>query len=135
VVQGPGWDGLRAVTVCSRKFPDRCPDRWELVRAFFAAGPEARDRDDATWIERSRRIVGRALGVEIGAGPAWVARWWNAIPRYGPRHAGTVSAWREAAGSLGRVALAGAGFDAAGIDGAVRSGLAAARAIAGVAFA
>jgi oxygen-dependent protoporphyrinogen oxidase len=127
VVEGNGWDGLRAVTFCSRKFPDRAPAGWELLRAFLAPRPTERDIGDPAWVERTTRLVARVTRGELAPTRARVDRWWDTIPRYGPSHRASVAAWREAAASLGPIGLAGAAFDRLGVDGAVRSGLAAAR--------
>jgi oxygen-dependent protoporphyrinogen oxidase len=113
---------IRACTYASAKFPGRAPDGHVLLRAFLAAG----DGDPA---ERAHAELAAILGIR-GA-PLWSrAFYWNrGLPRYRPRHAEHVAAVRHRLTRLPPLAIAGSGYDGAGVSACVRSGRAAGREI------
>ncbi|MGH7663762.1 MAG: protoporphyrinogen/coproporphyrinogen oxidase [Gemmatimonadaceae bacterium] len=131
----PGVSGsapeLRACAFSSSKLPNRAPDEWCLLRAFFR--PNARDiatRSDRWWAVRAHDLIAPVIG--ISGGPpsderSWVARWPNALTEWRP---GAIdgSTCREIASLVaGNLVLAGAGVHCCGLDGAVASGRNAAR--------
>jgi oxygen-dependent protoporphyrinogen oxidase len=131
VCRGDAWRGLRACTVASAKFPGRAALGAVLLRAFFRPEPGAPDRSDRAWAALAWELLAPPLGAIGSPGEGWVARWPDAIPRFGPGHRAAVAAWRAAAARLGPIALAGAGFDPAGVDGAVGSAAGAAELVVG----
>lgn len=119
----PGAPGIvKACTFASSKFPGRAPDRHVLLRAFVAP-----DRGDP--VPATHEALAAVLG--IIAPPLWsrAFSWPRGIPRYQPGHADRVAAARRRLARLGPLALAGAGYDGAGVSACVRSGRAAARAV------
>lgn len=114
---------VRACTYASQKFPDRAPDGHVLLRAYLA--PMNGDPAQTAHAELAK-IIG------IRAEPLWsrVFYWNRGLPRYGARHAEHVAKVRQRLSRLPRLAIAGAGYDGAGVSACVRSGRDAARLIA-----
>jgi oxygen-dependent protoporphyrinogen oxidase len=113
-------EGLRACTFTSSKFVDRAPPGRVSLRAFFRPSSDELDRlDEAAWIARAVRNVGRVLPLQDDPLQAWVSRWPNALPVFDL--------------AAVPVRLAGSAFHGSGIDAAVRSGEAAAQALAHIA--
>ena len=113
---------LRACTYASHKFPGRAPDGHVLLRAYLAPG----DGDPATAAH-----VRLAEILQIRGEPLWsrVFYWNRGLPRYGARHAEHVADVRHRLSRLPPIAIAGAGYDGAGVSACVRSGRGAARLI------
>jgi oxygen-dependent protoporphyrinogen oxidase len=113
---------VRACTFASSKFPGRAPDGHVLLRAFVtgAGGDPARAAHDA---------LAPILGIE--ATPLWTRAfaWPRGIPRYRPGHREHVARARGRLARVGPIALAGAGYDGAGVSACVRSGRLAARSV------
>jgi oxygen-dependent protoporphyrinogen oxidase len=131
VVEGGGREGLQACTFSSSKFPGRAPAGWCLVRAFFTPEPPAMEDTDDAWCARARRVLAPVLGIAGSPGARWVSRWPTPRSRGGEGHAEAVRDLREHCRRQGIIECAGSAFDRAGIDGAVRSGLVAARCLDG----
>jgi len=114
---------LRACTYSSSKFPGRAPDGHVLLRAYLAP----MNGDPAQTAH-----AGLAKVVGIRGEPLWsrVFHWNRGLPRYGARHAEHVAEVRQRLSRLPRLAIAGAGYDGAGVSACVRSGREAARLIA-----
>jgi oxygen-dependent protoporphyrinogen oxidase len=125
VVDAPAPDHLRACTYASQKFPGRAPagGKYALLRAYL--GPT----DDHP-AKRAREQLASIL--DIRGAPLWSRTfYWNrGLPRYGPHHAERVAAARQRLERLPPLAIAGAGYDGAGVSACVRSGRAAGRLIA-----
>lgn len=119
-------DGFRACTFVTAKFPRHVPPHLSLFRVFFRPRHAWRSEQDGAWVDRAHARIGPLLG--IGGPPAegWVARWPRAMPEPGPGYAEEVRDLRRTLRARGSIELAGAALDGAGVDGAVRSGLAAA---------
>lgn len=113
---------LRACTYSSRKFPGRAPAGHVLLRAYLAPTD-----DDPAKIAH----VQLAAILGIRGEPLWsrVFYWNRGLPRYRPRHADHVADVRHRLTRLPPLAIAGAGYDGAGVSACVRSGRAAGRAI------
>jgi len=113
---------LRACTYASQKFPGRAPDGHVLLRAYLAPG----DGDHA-----KAAHVRLAEILQIRGEPLWsrVFYWNRGLPRYGARHAEHVADVRHRLSRLPPIAIAGAGYDGAGVSACVRSGRGAARLI------
>ena len=113
---------VRACTYAWRKYPNRAPDGFALLRAFV--GPV--DGDPASIAHAELAAI---LGIE--GDPLWtrVFHWPRGLPRYPRGHAEGVAAVRDRLARLAPLAIAGAGFDGAGVSACVKSGRAAAREI------
>jgi len=111
---------VRACTYAWRKYPNRAPDGYALLRAFL--GPVDGDPGAIAHAE-----LAAILGIERA--PVWsrAFHWPRGLPRYSRGHAERVAAVRERLARLAPLAIAGAGFDGAGVSACVRSGRAAAR--------
>lgn len=125
-VSAPEWtEGGAALRACSYswlKYPGRAPPGHALLRAFVAQV----DGDPGV---AAHAELARVLG--ITGSPLWsrVFTWPRGLPRYKPGHAGDVAAVRERLARLPPLAIAGAGFDGAGVSACVKSGREAARLI------
>jgi len=113
---------VRACTYAWRKYPKRAPRGFALLRAFV--GPV--DGDPAAIAHAELAAI---LG--IAGGPLWtrVFHWPRGLPRYSRGHAERVAAVRKRLAWLAPLAIAGAGFDGAGVSACVKSGREAARVI------
>ena len=113
--------GVRAVTFCSSKLPNRAPPDRVLLRAFFRPSDhDLRALSDGAWAERTERALGRALPLTGPVLHAFVSRWANALPVFDDAHRARVAALEGAL--IGRgIWLAGAAFHGSGIDAAIRS--------------
>jgi len=122
VVESP--EQIRACTFSSLKFPGRAPRGSLLLRAYLPP----QDGDPA-------RIGHAQLATILGirGEPLWsrVFYWNRGLPRYRPHHAEQVAAIRKRLRSprLPPIAIAGAGYDGAGVSACVRSGRQAAKAL------
>jgi oxygen-dependent protoporphyrinogen oxidase len=122
-------EGLRACTFSSSKFEDRAPKGRASLRAFFRpSDADIAGLDDAAWIARAVRGITRVLPVAGDPLRAWVSRWPRALPVFDAAHRARVAALEAALGRT--LVLAGSAFHGSGIDAAVRSGEAAASALA-----
>ncbi len=127
-LEGTGFvvatDGLqiRACTYASSKFPGRAPQDHVLLRAFLAPTEDGPAKQ--AHVELSA-ILG------IRGEPLWSRTfyWTKGIPRYPRGHGGHVAALRARLARLPPLAIAGAGYDGAGVSACVRSGRDAAREI------
>ena len=123
-VTGPDAQAtVRACTYASWKFLGRAPDGHVLLRAFLAPA----DGDPAMLAHAELAPI---LGLR-GA-PLWsrAFHWTRGLPRYPAHHAAHVAAVRERLTRLAPLAIAGAGYDGAGVSACVRSGREAARLVA-----
>ena len=113
---------VRACTYAWRKYPNRAPAGYALVRAFV--GPV--DGDPAAIAHAELAAI---LG--IGGDPLWARafHWPRGLPRYPHGHADRVAAVRERLAGRAPLAIAGAGFDGAGVSACVKSGREAGRVI------
>lgn len=106
---------LRACTYASQKFPGRASDGHVLLRAYLAP----MDGDPA---QTAHAELAAILGIR--GEPLWsrVFYWNRGLPRYRARHAEHVAAVRHRLSRLPPLAIAGAGYDGAGVSACVRSG-------------
>lgn len=121
----PGDTGVvRACTFASSKFAGRAPRDHALLRAFLS--PDTADHAAA-----AHAALAPILG--ITGEPLWAREfvWRRGIPRYAGDHAERVADARRRLARAGPIALAGAGYDGAGVSACVRSGRAAARELLG----
>jgi oxygen-dependent protoporphyrinogen oxidase len=129
VADGAQQEGFRACTFASSKLPGRAPASHVLLRLFFRPSPEQLlGESDVEWVARAERCATRALGPLGASERAWVSRWQDALPVFDDAHRARVRALEANLAGSG-VVLAGAAFHGSGIDGAVRSAEAAARAL------
>lgn len=120
VVESP--EQIRACTYASSKFPGRAPAGHVLLRAYLAPTD-----DDPAKIAHAH--LAAILGIR--GEPRWsrAFHWSRGLPRYRPRHADHVADARHRLARLPPLAIAGAGYDGAGVSACVRSGRAAGRSI------
>jgi protoporphyrinogen/coproporphyrinogen III oxidase len=113
---------VRACTYAWRKYPKRAPQGFALLRAFVGSV----DGDPAA-IAHAELVA--ILGIK-GA-PLWsrAFHWPRGLPRYPRGHAARVAAVRERLAGLAPLAIAGAGFDGAGVSACAKSGKEAARVV------
>jgi protoporphyrinogen oxidase len=118
VVESP--QQIRACTFASRKFPGRAPEGHVLLRAYL---PPMNGDPGAAAHAQLATILG------IRGEPLWSRAfyWDRGLPRYRAHHAEHVAAVRRRLSRLPPIAIAGAGYDGAGVSACVRSGRAAAR--------
>jgi len=121
VVESP--QQIRACTYASQKFPGRAPDGHVLLRAYLP--PMNGDPGVAAHAQ-----LAAILGIR--GEPLWsrVFYWDRGLPRYRAHHAEHVAAVRRRLSRLPPIAIAGAGYDGAGVSACVRSGRAAGRLMA-----
>jgi len=115
---------LRACTYAWRKYPKRAPEGYALLRAFV--GPVDGDPSSIAHAE-----LAAILGIE--GDPLWTRAfyWPRGLPRYPRGHGERVAAVRDRLARLPPLAIAGAGFDGAGVSACVKSGREAARVVLG----
>lgn len=120
VVESP--QQIRACTYASQKFPGRAPAGHVLLRAYLSPI----DGDPAKVAHAQLAAI---LGIR--GEPLWsrVFYWNRGLPRYRARHADHVAAVRHRLSRLPPLAIAGAGYDGAGVSACVRSGREAGREI------
>jgi len=113
---------VRACTYAWRKYPNRAPDGFALLRAFV--GPV--DGDPAPIAHAELVAIAGLRGA-----PLWTRafHWPRGLPRYRPGHAERVAAVRDRLARLAPLAIAGAGFDGAGVSACVKSGREAAKSV------
>jgi len=113
---------LRACTYAWRKYPKRAPEGYALLRAFV--GPVDGDPSSIAHAE-----LAAILGIE--GDPLWTRAfyWPRGLPRYPRGHGERVAAVRDRLARLPPLAIAGAGFDGAGVSACVKSGREAAKQI------
>ena len=122
----------RLMTACSwasAKWAHLGADR--LVRLRVSAGrvddPRAMAMDDDEVVERLRRELAAAVGVEADPVDVVVARWPDGFPQYAPGHLQRIAAVHaELDRAAPGVAIAGAGLGGVGIPACIGSGRAAA---------
>ena len=119
-LQGAGFvvensEHLRACTFASLKFPNRAPRGSVLLRAYLPP-------QDGNPEQVAHGQLVRILGIR--GEPLWsrVFYWNRGLPRYRPHHAEQVAAIRRRLRRLPPIAIAGAGYDGAGVSACVRSG-------------
>jgi protoporphyrinogen/coproporphyrinogen III oxidase len=113
VVESP--QEIRACTFSSLKFPARAPQGHALLRAYLPP----QDGDPALIAH-----VQLASILGIFGEPLWsrVFYWDRGLPRYRAHHAELVADIRKRLRRLPPIAIAGAGYDGAGVSACVRSG-------------
>lgn len=124
-----GGDGIESCAFVSSCFPRRAPADWVLVRAVVRPGRgELVATTDDGWAETVHARLVPMLGLREPPQGSWVARWADAAPvAVADDYHLRVAEARTALRALGRMELAGASFDGGGLDGALRSGRAAAQ--------
>ena len=113
---------LRACTYTSQKFPNRAPAGHALLRAYLPL------IDDDPVVVAHTQL---AAILEIRGVPLWsrTFHWRRGLPRYPARHRERVTEVRHRLSRLPPIAIAGAGYDGAGVSACVRSGRSAAHLI------
>jgi oxygen-dependent protoporphyrinogen oxidase len=130
----PRIEGRPAVacTFSSVKYPDRAPEGWVLLRVFLggALGADLLGRDDAALARLAHDDTAALLGIEGGPALARVWRHPRAMPQYEVGHLDRVAAIEARLAPLPGLVVAGGAYRGVGIADCVRSGEAAADALA-----
>jgi oxygen-dependent protoporphyrinogen oxidase len=123
---------LLACTYASRKFPHRAPAGHELLRGFVggALRPDLPALDDVTLIRTVRGELRALLGIDATPELTRVHRYPRAMPQYAVGHLVQVAAIDVRVAAFPGLALAGGAYRGVGLPDCVRSGEAAADAIA-----
>src|SRR5437588_5558930 len=119
------WEWAGVVRACSYswlKYPGRAPAGHTLLRAFV--GPVDGDPAAAAHAE-----LGSILGISGSSPWSRAFTWPRGLPRYESAPSEHAAAVRERLSRLPPLAIAGAGFDGAGVSACVKSGRAAARGV------
>jgi protoporphyrinogen/coproporphyrinogen III oxidase len=113
VVESPHQ--IRACTFSSLKFPGRAPPGHALLRAYLP--PQDGDPAQIAHVQ-----LASILGIR--GEPLWSRAfyWDRGLPRYRAQHAEQVADVRKRLRRLPPIAIAGAGYDGAGVSACVRSG-------------
>ena len=114
---------LRACTYASAKFPHRAPAGHILLRAYLPFV----DIDPIALAHTQLADILQIRGVPLMSRAFY---WRRGLPRYHARHDEQVAEVRRRLARLPPLAIAGAGYDGAGVSACVRSGRAAGRLIA-----
>jgi len=130
VAQDPGSNGVERCLFVSSVFRGRAPADWTLLRTVVRpARGELVATTDEGWADAVHRALRPALGIGDLPDGVWVARWADAVPLRDERYAIRVAEARTSLRALGSIEVAGASYEGGGIDGAIRSGRAAAERI------
>jgi oxygen-dependent protoporphyrinogen oxidase len=122
VVSPDAGSTIRACTFASAKYSGRAPEGHALLRVFMEPGNEV--PQDAAHAQ-----LAAILGIR--GEPLWwrTFSWSRGLPRYPGRHREHVDDVRTRLARLPPIAIAGAGYDGAGVSACVRSGREAARTV------
>jgi oxygen-dependent protoporphyrinogen oxidase len=130
VARDQGGNGIERCLFVSSVFRGRAPVDWTLLRTVVRpARGELVATTDEGWAGAVHRALSPALGIRELPDGAWVARWADAVPLEDERYGSRVADARTSLRALGSIELAGASYEGGGIDGAIRSGRAAAERI------
>jgi len=130
VAQDPGDNGVERCLFVSSVFRGRAPADWTLLRTVVRpARGELVATTDEGWADAVHRALRPALGIGDLPDGVWVARWADALPLRDERYGIRVAEARTSLRALGSIEVAGAAYEGGGIDGAIRSGRAAAERI------
>ena len=123
---------LLACTYASRKFRGRAPAGHELLRAFVggALRPDLAALDDEALVAIVRRELTALVGIQASPVLVRIQRHPRAMPQYAVGHLERVGAIETRVAALPALALAGNAYRGVGIPDCVRSGEAAAEAMA-----
>jgi protoporphyrinogen/coproporphyrinogen III oxidase len=125
---------ILACTWSSRKWLQRVPAGWELIRVFI--GRSGRDEnvvldaEDAALIALAREEVAARLGARAEPSLARVHRWPQGMPQYVMGHPARVARIEQRLDVLPGLYLAGSGYRGVGIPDCIASGERAAEAAA-----
>lgn len=118
-----GEEGLEVCTFVTSTFAARSPGEAVLLRAQLRpARGELACTTDEGWVETAHGMLAPILGLHQRPLLAWVARWTDAVPLINDAYRARVVEARAALRPCGKAELAGAAYDAPGLEGAIRSG-------------
>jgi oxygen-dependent protoporphyrinogen oxidase len=132
VVPGPENRRVIAGSFTDVKYAGRAPADTVLLRLFAggALKPEQFALDDEALVRAARDELRELLGIVAEPVLTWVQRWPESMPQYHVGHAGRVAEAERRATALRGLALAGNAYHGVGLADCVRSGEAAADAMA-----
>jgi protoporphyrinogen oxidase len=124
---GPDEAGIESCGFASSAFPGRAPDGSVLLRASIRPRRgELAQATDETWASEAADVLQPILGITTPPSSFWVTRWQERVPDFGEAYHTRVVQVQAELDQIGLAELAGAAYHGDGIDGAVRSGRAAA---------
>ncbi|MFQ5720790.1 MAG: protoporphyrinogen oxidase, partial [Acidobacteriota bacterium] len=128
----PSKEGLAVLgcTFAHRKYPGRAPAGHALLRGFHGNGTAA--LSDADLLDATRRDLRRLLGITADPVLSAVARYPLSLPHYTVGHLERVDRIDDRVRGVPGLALAGNAYRGVGVPDCVRSGEAAADALAGM---
>lgn len=125
---------LVACTFVGAKFPFRVPETHVVLRCFLggAGGEAALGLEDEEVVRRVRAELRELLGWDAEPCFVRVKRWRRAMAQYEVGHARRVAEIRERLKAHPRLELAGNAYEGIGVPDCIRTGRAAARALAAI---
>lgn len=131
----PGSEHRRVIagSFTDVKYAGRAPADTVLLRLFAggALQPQQFALDDEALVRAARDELRELLGIAAEPILTWVQRWPESMPQYRVGHAGRIAEAERRAAALPGLALAGNAYHGVGLADCVRSGEAAADAMAG----
>lgn len=123
---------LVACTFVGAKFPFRVPESHVVLRCFLggAGGESVLEQNDEDLIRAVRAELKQLLGWDVEPRFTRLRRWRRAMAQYEVGHARRIAAIREMAARHPGLQLAGNAYDGIGVPDCIRTGRAAARALA-----
>ncbi|GIU78964.1 MAG: protoporphyrinogen oxidase [Bryobacteraceae bacterium] len=123
---------LVACTFVGAKFPYRVPDTHVVLRCFLggSGGESVLEHSDRDLIRAVRAELKQLLGWDAEPRFIRLRRWRRAMAQYEVGHARRIAAIREMAARYPGLQLAGNAYDGIGVPDCIRTGRAAARALA-----
>ncbi len=109
-----------ACSFLSRKFPQRAPEGFSIIRFFIAGGICA--ASDGEIISRAQEAAGRLFGAAVAPCAAAVGKYGGQMPVCAVGHKDLVGRITAAADELGGLFFAGAGYGGVGIPDCIRGG-------------
>ncbi len=110
-----------ACSFLSRKFANRAPDGFSVIR-FFMKGDEVCGLGEGEIVLRARRAAEKMFGALKPPLISVVGKYGERMPIYGVGHGEIVSGIESAADSLGGITFAGAAYGGVGVPDCIRGG-------------
>lgn len=117
----PSADVIFACSFLSRKFPNRAPEGFCVLR-FFMEGEQPCTLTDCDIAARARAEAERVFGADGEPRAVTVGKYGGHMPVYQIGHRGLVSQIMSAADKVGRITFAGAAYEGVGIPRCIISG-------------
>ncbi|WP_462137724.1 protoporphyrinogen oxidase [Candidatus Mycalebacterium sp.] len=116
-----GADGVFACSFLSRKFRNRAPEGFSVLRFFISGGQSCALTDEAI-TARARKAAETVFGAHGEPQTVAVGKYGGQMPVYRIGHRDLVSRIMSAADRVGRITFAGAAYEGVGIPRCIASG-------------